>query len=61
MRVSRETNQFDIPENKVLGLAGKKVGERFRGLLNYKCIEKTKNFTMVRISMVAIVQTKRVF
>ncbi len=57
----RDNNQIEISENRVPGLAGKQIGERFRALLNYEAIEKTKSYTMVRVKYISIVQTKRAF
>ncbi len=59
--ISRKENEFEIPENRVAGISEKKIGERFRGIMNYQVIEKTKSFTMIKIKMLSIIQTKRTF
>lgn len=59
--MQRTENEFDISENRVAGLSGKVVGERFRGLMNVETIEKTKSYTMVRVKFLTILPTKRAF
>lgn len=57
----RKENEFEISESKVPGLSDKKIGSRFRGILNYKAIEKTRSFTMLKINFLTLFQTKRAF
>lgn len=52
---------FEIAENRVPGLSGKREGERFRALLNYQVVEKTKSYTMIKVKFLSIIQTKRSF
>lgn len=52
---------FDIPENIVLGIGDKKIGEKVKLLVNFEIIEKTKNYTILRSNGIIILKTKRIF
>jgi len=41
---------FDVPDVISTGLGETKMGDKIRLIANYKVIEKTKNYTILRIT-----------
>jgi len=41
---------FDIPESITMSLGDKKRGQRIKAIVSYTVIEKTKNYTILRIN-----------
>lgn len=52
---------LDVPENYATGFLDKKVGQKVDLLMNYLVIEKTKNYTILKVGGVNMVQSKRKF
>lgn len=49
-------NEKDFPT-----LADKREGQKLRVIINYKVIEKTKSFSVLKIQAMQVFQTKRKF
>lgn len=52
---------FHLHEKDMVNLADMKEGQRLRVIINYKVIEKTKSFTVVKVNFVQPLPTKRKF
>lgn len=54
-----QENQFEIKEDAVPGLSGMKIGQRFKAIMSYETVEKTKSYTMIRAKYIQIMLPKR--
>lgn len=52
--------EFTISEIQANQIAEKKIGQTFRGILNFKVIEKTKSYVVIRVGGVTPNPTKRI-
>lgn len=52
---------FELPETMGTGIADKKIGEKIKAIVNYKVIEKTKNFTILKIQSFYTIPARRSF
>ena len=52
---------FDAPEDIIQGVDNKQEGEKFRAILNYKVLEKTKSYVILKITYGHLINTKRRF
>lgn len=52
---------FDISESMSQELGTIKIGQKFRAIIEYEVIEKTKTYTVLRIRGFFLVNTKRQF
>jgi hypothetical protein len=52
---------FDVSESRLVAIADKKIGQRIKVYVNFEVIEKTKNYTIVRVNGMSMVTTKRTF
>ena len=59
--VSQYEPVFEVCEDINPELGNKKVGQRAQAILNYEVIEKTKSFTILRITGIYLVPTRRKF
>jgi len=59
--IDYNTDQFVLSENRAPVLNGKRVGEKFQAIINYKAIEKTKSFTMLKIGHLSEITSKRIY
>jgi hypothetical protein len=50
---------FEISESLSSDLSDKEPGNKFRAIINYEVIEKTKSFVILRINHVQLLNTKR--
>lgn len=50
---------FTISEHDIPEAGEKKIGQRVRTIINYEVIEKTKNYTILRISSIYLKPTAR--
>ena len=46
-------------ESVTAGLSDKDVGNKIRAILNYEVIEKTKSFTILRVSHIHVIESRR--
>lgn len=52
---------FHVNEKDMLNLADMKEGQRLRVIINYKVIEKTKSFTVIKINHIEPLASRRKF
>ena len=52
-------SSFTVPENAVLGIADKKVGDTFQAVINYRVVETAGVYVIVQVKHVHILQEKR--
>ena len=48
------------PEFRAIDNGNRPVGQKFRALLDYRVIEKTKSFTTLKITDINIVDSRRI-
>lgn len=53
------SSTFDIAENVAPDIVGIKKGQRVKILMSYEVIEKTKNFTILRIGTISLQPSRR--
>jgi len=51
--------EFDVSESDMPTLGDVKVGQQLRIIINYKTLEKTKSFTIVKINFAHLLNSKR--
>ena len=52
---------FFISEKLMPDLGDKKIGEKIQSIVNYEVVEKTKSFTILRVSSMYLMPAKRKF
>jgi hypothetical protein len=45
----------------MIDIVDKKIGQKLKVYVNFEVVEKTKNYTIVRINGMSMVKTKRTF
>lgn len=54
-------NQTELTERSCPGIQDAKIGQRFKSLMSYETIEKTKSYTMLKIKYIQIDKPLRKF
>jgi len=52
---------FEIMEDTMPDISERKIGQTFQAIINYKVVEKTKSFTVVRVKSIFMMPSKRRF
>ena len=52
---------FEAPENFILDIGGKRVGERIKIIIDYEIVEKTKSYMILKVNNSYVLKTKRSF
>lgn len=52
---------FEIPENMVMGIGDKKIGQGVKLIVNFNVIEKTKNYTIIQANNMTLVTSRRTY
>lgn len=52
---------FEVSEEQVPDIGNKRLGQKVDAILNYEVIEKTKSFTILRITWVSLLPSRRAF
>lgn len=52
---------FEVSEEAFPDLGNKRLGQRLQAIVNYEVIEKTKSFTILRITSISLLPTRRRF
>jgi hypothetical protein len=52
---------FDIAENNLSGIGDRKIGEEIDFISDFKVVEKTKNFVVLRVNFSFMTPSRRVF
>lgn len=62
-KLSEQTYEptFEISENFVANIGDKKFGQRVKFLINFEVIDKTKNYTVVRVHSAIMTTNRRIF
>ena len=51
---------FKISESEFFGIGDKKLGQKFDAILSYRVVEKTKSYTVLKITYIQPVTSKRI-
>ena len=52
---------FEILESDAVGIADTKIGSKINATVNFRVIEKTKNYIVLKIDFMVLTNNKRLF
>lgn len=50
---------FDVSELDFIGLGDKSMGQKFNAIINFKVIEITRSFIVIRITGIYVIENRR--